>query len=272
MRAPALSIKRALEALSPNRQVGLPIAAAYTVASAAVFAVAWQLAAGALPGPREVAAALARLWTEHGLFDALSTSFLLNAEAIAWSAAISLALAYVTVIPAVRPAIAAVSKLRFTGLVGWAFVFTLWAHDGHQLKLWMLVFGMAPFFVTAMAAVIAELPGERFDHARTLGMTEWRVVWEVVVLGTADRALEALRQSAAMGWMMLTMVEGVVRSEGGLGAMMLNENKHLQLDAVFALIFVVLLVGVAQDWALAWLRRTACPYAELATERRRDRR
>ena len=95
---------------------------------------------------------------------------------------------------------------------------------------------------------------------------------EVVVLGTADRALEALRQSAAMGWMMLTMVEGVVRSEGGLGAMMLNENKHLQLDAVFALIFVVLIVGVAQDWALAWLRRTVCPYAELATERRRDRR
>jgi NitT/TauT family transport system permease protein len=84
-------------------------------------------------------------------------------------------------------------------------------------------------------------------------------------------ALEELRQSAAMGWMMLTMVEGVVRSEGGLGAMMLNENKHLQLDAVFALIAVVLIVGVAQDWALAWLRRTACPYSELATERRRAR-
>jgi NitT/TauT family transport system permease protein len=126
---------------------------------------------------------------------------------------------------------------------------------------------MAPFFVTAMAAVVAELPRERFDHARTLGMSEWRAVWEVVVLGTADRALEALRQSAAMGWMMLTMVEGIVRSEGGIGAMMLNENKHLQLDAVFALIAVVLLVGVAQDLALAWLRRTLCPYAELATER-----
>jgi NitT/TauT family transport system permease protein len=167
----------------------------------------------------------------------------------------------------VRPVVAAISKLRFTGLVGWAFVFTLWARDGHQLKLWMLVFGMAPFFVTAMAAVVAELPRERFDHARTLGMSEWRAVWEVVVLGTADRALEALRQSAAMGWMMLTMVEGIVRSEGGIGAMMLNENKHLQLDAVFALIAVVLIVGVAQDTALAWLRRTVCPYAELTTER-----
>jgi len=125
----------------------------------------------------------------------------------------------------------------------------------------MLVFGMAPFFVTAMAAVVAELPRERFDHARALGMTEWRTVWEVVIRGTLDQALEALRQNAAMGWMALTMVEGLVRSEGGVGALMLNENKHLDLDAVFALIVVVLIVGIAQDAALAWLRRTVCPYA-----------
>jgi NitT/TauT family transport system permease protein len=261
MTARSVSIKQALEALSPNRPFALPIHVGYAVASVAVFAVAWQLGAGVVPSPGEVAGALARLWTEHGLFDALATSFVLNAEAIAWSAAVALGLAYLTVIPAARPLVAAISKLRFTGLVGWAFVFTLWAHDGHQLKLWMLVFGMAPFFVTAMAAVVAEIPRERFDHARTLGMTEWRTVWEVVILGTFDQALEALRQNAAMGWMALTMVEGLVRSEGGIGAMMLNENKHLDLDAVFALIVVVLIVGIAQDAALAWLRRTACPHA-----------
>jgi NitT/TauT family transport system permease protein len=254
-------LQRALDALVPHRAIHLPVQLGLALASAALFGAAWQLGAGAVPAPLEVFAALARLWTEGGLFAELTTSFALNAEAIAWTTAISLALAYLTVIPAMRPLVAAVSKLRFTGLVGWAFVFTLWARDGHQLKLWMLVFGTAPFFVTAMAAVVAELPRERFDHARTLGLSEWRAVWEVVIRGTADQALEVLRQCAAMGWMMLTMVEGIVRSEGGIGAMMLNENKHLQLDAVFALIFVVLMVGVVQDRALAWLRRAACPYA-----------
>jgi len=258
-----------LEARSRHRQLARPRCLGYGVVSAVVFAAAWQLSAGAMPAPGQVAGALARLWNEQRLFDELSTSVVLNAEAIAWTTAISLGLAYLTVVPAVRPIAVAVSKLRFTGLVGWAFVFTLWAGDGHQLKLWMLVFGMAPFFVTAMVAVIAEIPRDRFDHARTLGMPGWRVVWEVVIRGTADQALEALRQNAAMGWMALTMVEGLVRSEGGIGALMLNENKHLQLDAVFALIFVVLMVGVAQDAALAWLRRTVCPYAELATDRPR---
>lgn len=255
------ALQQLTSALRPNRRIARSVQLGYAAASAAVLGVAWSLSAGPLPSPAGVAAALARLWTEQGLFDELATSVLLNAQAIAWTAAIGLGLAYATVVPAVRPIATAISKLRFSGLVGWAFVFTLWARDGHQLKLWMLVFGMAPFFVTAMVAVVAELPRERFDHARALGMTEWRTVWEVVIRGTVDQALEALRQSAAMGWMALTMVEGLVRSEGGVGALMLNENKHLDLDAVFALIVVVLVVGIAQDAALAWLRRTVCPYA-----------
>jgi NitT/TauT family transport system permease protein len=75
------------------------------------------------------------------------------------------------------------------------------------------------------------------------------------VLGTADAAVEAIRQNAAMGWMMLTMVEGLVRSEGGVGVLMLDANKHLQLDAVFALIATVIAVGIVQDYAFGWLRR-----------------
>src|SRR5689334_22242491 len=122
----AISFQRALEALSPNRQVARPSRIGAAVASAAGFVAAWQLWAGVLPGPREVAVALAHLWTERGLFDALCASLLLNTEAIAWSAAIALALAYLTVIPALRPIVSAATKLRFTGLVGWAFVFTLW--------------------------------------------------------------------------------------------------------------------------------------------------
>ena len=239
----------------------------YTVASIAMIVMAWQLASGVLPSPGEVVHALARLWTEQDLAAHLVTSVTLNLEAIVWASALAIGLAYLSVVPAARPLVAAISKLRFTGLVGWAFVFTLWARDGHQLKVWMMVFGIAPFFLTQMAAAIADLPRDRFDHARALGLSERRVVWEVVVRGTLDQALEALRQSAAIGWMMLTMVEGVARADGGLGTLLLNSNKHLALDAVFALIGVVLVVGVVQDYALGWLRRTVCPYAELGKER-----
>jgi len=127
---------------------------------------------------------------------------------------------------------------------------------------------MVVFFVTSMAAIVAEIPKDRFDHARTLRMSEWRVVWEVVILGTADQAIEVLRQNAAIGWMMLTMVEGISRAEGGIGAMLLNQNKHFRLAEVFAIQLVILTVGLGQDYGIGILKRMICPYSEIRLERK----
>jgi NitT/TauT family transport system permease protein len=132
----------------------------------------------------------------------------------------------------------------------------------------LLVFGMTVFFVTSMVDVVASIPRDTFDHARTLRMGEWRATWEVVVRGTADKAMEVLRQNAAIGWMMLTMVEGISRAEGGVGAMLLNQNKHFHLPEVFAIQILILTVGILQDYALGGLKRLLFPYAELTLERR----
>src|SRR5262249_27100097 len=156
-------------------------------------------------------------------------SFKMNLEALAWTSLFALVLSYLTVLPVFRPVVAAVSKARFLSLVGFTLVFTLITGGGHELKLWLMVFAMTVFFVTSMASVIVQIPKESFDHARTLRMSEWRVVWEVVILGTADKAFEVLRQNAAIGWLMLTVAEGIVRSEGGVGAMLLAENKYTRL-------------------------------------------
>ncbi|MBM3766976.1 MAG: nitrate ABC transporter permease [Acidobacteria bacterium] len=221
-----------------------------------------------LPTPSEVLAALGKLWMEQGLGQELITSFVLNIEALAWTVAISLALCYFTVMPFFRPITNAVARGRFLGLIGLTFVFTLMVGGGHRLKVALLVFGMTVFFVTSMAAEIAAIPKSKFDHARTLRMSEWRVVWEVVVLGTFDKAIEVFRQNAAIGWMMLTMVEGISRAEGGIGAMLLNQNKHFHLAEVFAIQLVILTVGLAQDFAIGFFKKIVCPYAELTLERR----
>jgi NitT/TauT family transport system permease protein len=220
-----------------------------------------------LPKPKEVFQALSEMWME-GLGGELITSFYLNLQAIALSSILSLLLAYLTVIPFFRPIVNLLSKLRFLSMVGLTFFFTLMATTGHELKLYLLVFSVSVFFVTGMAEVVASIPKEKFDLARTLRMGEWRVVYEVIVLGQADKAFETLRQNAAMGWMMLTMVEGISRSEGGVGAMLLNQNKHFHLSAVFAIQLTILLLGLGQDYAIGLLRRVFCPYASLTLERK----
>jgi len=228
----------------------------------------WMSPWAALPKPNEVFAALGRLWFAQGLGQELLTSFGMNLQALAITAVLSLGMAYLTVLPAVRPIVAAVAKGRFLGLSGLTFIFTLMAGGGRPLKLALLVFGMTVFFVTSMAAVVSAIPKSAFDHARTLRMSEWEVVWDVVVLGTMDQAIEVLRQNAAIGWMMLTMVEGISRSEGGVGAMLLNQNKHFHLAEVFAIQILILLVGLLLDYAIGVFKNAVCPWAVLTLERK----
>ncbi len=221
-----------------------------------------------LPQPREVFQALGKLWSKEGLGQDLIASFLLNLEALCLSAVVSLALAYLTVLPVFRPIVVAISKGRFLSMIGFSTVFTIMIGGGHPLQVGLLFYGITVFFVTSMASVIAAIPKAEFDHARTLRMSEWRVVWEVVVLGTADRAFEVLRQNAAMGWMMLAMVEGIVKSGGGVGTALIAQDKYFHLPEVFAIQIVILIVGLSQDSIIGVLRKLFCPYADLTLERR----
>jgi NitT/TauT family transport system permease protein len=101
-----------------------------------------------------------------------------------------------------------------------------------------------------------------------MGASEMRILWEVVILGTLDKALDILRQNLAIGWAMITMVEGISRAEGGLGAMILNQNKHFKLAEVFAILFVILAVGLVLDYLMALFTRLVCPHSVLERVKR----
>ena len=63
------------------------------------------------------------------------------------------------------------------------------------------------------------------------------------------------------------MVEGISSSEGGIGMLLLNQNKHLHLDAVFAIQVVILLMGIGLDYSIGLLKKLFCPYADLQLEK-----
>lgn len=220
-----------------------------------------------LPSPGETLHSFGELWQE-GLGAELITSFFLNLQAIGIALIASLGFAYLSVIPFFRPIVSFFGKLRFLSLAGLTFFFTMAAKSGHELKLYLLVYSIAVFFVTSMIDVLDAIPKVQYDLAKTLKMGNWRVVFEVVVLGQIDKVFDCLRQNAAIGWMMLTMIEGMSRSEGGIGAVLLNQNKHFHLSSVLAIQLLILVVGLGQDYAIGILKNVFCPYATLNTERK----
>ena len=221
-----------------------------------------------LPTPGEIWRALGELWWQGGLGPETFTTMRLIAHATLLTVVISLLLSYATVIAFLRPVVQAASKLRFLGITGLVFPFTLMTGGGYSLKVALLTFVMTTFFVTSMAQVVLEIPRSEFDYMRVLGASELRILWEVVVRGTLDKALDVLRQNVAMGWAMITMVEGISRAEGGMGALILNENKHFLLAEVYAILFVILLLGLGMDYGMGALTNLLCPYVALRRVKR----
>ena len=250
---------------SPNKSINRTTLVALCCIQATAALFIWSfMASPVIPKPLGVLHAWISLI--HGDFmTELMTSSILAIEAVFLTFFISLAISYAAVLPFFRPVGEFVSKLRFLSLVGLSFVFILMVNGGHSLKVSLLVFCMVVFFVTSMMNEISSITRNEFNHARTLGMSEWRIVWEVVILGRLDKAFEILRQNFAIAWMMLTMVEGISRAEGGVGAMLLNQNKHFQMDAVFAIQATIFIVGISMDYMFGVLKNFFFPYAALTS-------
>jgi len=252
----------------PNKNISNKTMLLLILGQAIAFLILWLYSPFVfLPTVTETLKAFSQLWSE-GVFCELITSLKLNLQAIVLATAVTLILAYSTVIPFFRPIVTILSKLRFLSLVGLTFFFTLLASNGHELKLYLLVFSISVFFVTSMSDVLDSIPRVQFDLARTLRMGEWRLIWEVIVLGQIDKVFEVLRQNAAMSWMVLTLVEGMDRSDGGIGTLLLNNSKHFHLSAIMAIQILILFVGLGQDYLLGLLRNIICPYASLLTEKK----
>jgi NitT/TauT family transport system permease protein len=261
-------VKNFLALFVPNKSLSQSTGLMLVAAQAVVLLILWATSSFVfLPNPSETLHSFGELWGE-GLGVELITSFNLNLQAIGVSLVVTLLLSYATVIPVFRPIVSFISKLRFLSLAGLTFFFTMAASNGHELKLYLLVYSISVFFITSMADVLSQIPKVQFDLARTLKMSESRIVWEVIVLGQADKVFDCLRQNAAIGWMMLTMIEGMSRSEGGIGAVLLNQNKHFHLSSVLAIQLLILAVGLGQDYGIGALKKLFCPYADITMERK----
>ena len=236
-------------------------------AQAAIALALWALGGSrALPSPLEVAHAWIDLVQRQGLLVELWASVKVGVAALLVSTAAAVALACLSTAPVFMPAARMAAAMRFLGFAGLTYVFMLAASDAHWLRVWILSFGMFVFMVTALLAEIAATPRDQVDHCRTLGMRHWRITGEVVVLGKADVILDLMRQNAAVGWTLLTLVEGLTRSAGGIGAMLLNQNRYFLLAGVFAIQITILGYGLAQDALLSLLKDALCPYGRLGKE------
>lgn len=235
------------------------------IAQLVIFLLIWWIAPNKdIPSPIETIQAWNILALSSGLLPELFTSVKTIWIALTISSIISMITMYLATSNFFKPIAGGLSGLRFLGFAGLTYLFTIWTTGATELKIGLLVFGMTVFLVTTLLGENDTIKQNEIDYVRTLKIQGWRVTWEVVVLGRIDKVMDAVRQNAAMGWTLLSMVEGLTRSQGGIGAMLLIQDKHLNLANIFAIQFTILAYGIGQDLFLQYIKKVLCPYAEVA--------
>jgi ABC-type nitrate/sulfonate/bicarbonate transport system permease component len=254
-----------LNAFLPNekvdRTVGLTLVAGWLIIAGAMWVAMTSgshPAVPLLPGPEAVSKAFVLEW-HGGVVYQLITSLTTSIEAIFLATVIGLLIVYASTIAAFKPPAILIGSFRFLSLAGITVIFMMML-GGHQLKVGILAFSMMTFFISDMLQVVEDIPSAKFDHARTLGLSKWQVLWQVVVRGTLSDAFESVRKNAAIAWMMLTSVEAISRSEGGIGLLLVQLQRSGQYSSIFAIQLLIFLVGMGQDRLLKYGKALVCPY------------
>ncbi|MBC8173291.1 MAG: nitrate ABC transporter permease [Chitinophagales bacterium] len=236
-----------------------------------VFLTWWFLSSSEIiPNPIEIIQSMGTLIREKDLLGELFTSAWLCIKAMAIATVIGMVLSYSVVIPFFRPVVVyVISQARFLTLVGFGFIIMLYTQTADAYKTYLLVFGILPYFVTGMASEVDSMEWQRYTYARTLRMNNWEALYHVVIRGMLHKALEIFRQNFAIAWMMITMVESANRENGGIGALLVDQNRFAgNFNGVFAIQFSILAMGIFIHVLIGFLSRKLFPYAYMRLKKK----
>ena len=214
------------------------------------------------PSPAQAFKSFLELFNE-GLVVHVFNSLKLCFTSIFIAVIISMLFAYSWPIPLFKPISEFITKFRFLPLAGLTLYITLVVHDARNMQIWIMIIFLTTFLTTSLISVIAAIPEEEFDHAKTLKCNRWEVLWQVVILGRIDYVIDVIRQNLAITWMMLVTVESTLAAAGGLGFLIKNSDKFSNHSRIIALQIIILLIGLGLDWFINFLRKSIFRYSKI---------
>ena len=207
-----------------------------------------------VPAPSEIFGSLVGLIQSSDFWSNLFDSLVVTIEAMSFSIILTAIIVYLSTIPFFKPLSQLISRLRYLTLTGLVYLFIVFTNDMGQLKLSLLMFGIVPYFTTSFLSTINAIPQQQLDKAFINRKTAWESLLEVIVIGRVDQLFEVMRQNFAISWMMITTVEAYDMSEGGIGTLFIKGNRAHDLPLLFAMLIVVLSLGLLFDWLLSYIR------------------
>jgi NitT/TauT family transport system permease protein len=207
-----------------------------------------------LPPPDKVLKAFIPLEQQDNLWANTAKSIWLNLQGYIWALLIAIPFGFlIGLFPIFKGLFSKqVDALRYLPLSALTGLFIIWFGIEDQMKIAFLAFGILVYLLPVVVQRIEEVEDVYVKTAYTLGASKWQLVKSIFTPAVFSKLIDDIRVLTAISWTYIIIAE-LLNQKGGLGALIFLKGKRGQIDKVFAILILVIIIGFFQDRIFSWL-------------------
>lgn len=217
---------------------------------------------GILPKPADVLTSFVTLFKENELLKNICRSLGYNISGYVEAILIAIPVGFLLgLIPLIKGLFRQpIDALRYVPLPAAIGLFISLFGLGTELKVHFLAFGIVIYLVPVVVQRINEVEEVYLKTVYTLGANWWNTLTSVYIPSVVSRLSDDIRVLTAISWTYIIIAESI-GSRGGLGAMIWRIGQRQgRMDIVYALLIVIIVIGILQDKLFMNLDKQFFPY------------
>ncbi len=137
----------------------------------------------------------------------------------------------------------------------------IWFGIGELEKVAILFLGVAPYLTLLIADTVSNTRRELAEAALTLGANKSQVITKVVLPNSLPGIWDSFRLMIGAAWTFVIIAE-IVGASAGLGHLMIESQRFLRTDTIFAAIIIIGLLGLITDYFFKITYKMFFPWTE----------
>jgi len=214
-----------------------------------------------LPAPGQVVKSYPPLIQNDALVKETGRSVWRNLQGYFWAIIVAIPLGFlVGLLPLFRGLLSKqVDALRYLPLTALTGLFILWFGIEDQMKVAFLAFGIIVYLLPVVVQRIDEVEDVYLKTVFTLGANSWQTIRSVYLPAVMSKLMDDIRVLTAISWTYIIIAE-LLNRDGGIGSLIYIKARQGQVDRVFAILLVIILIGFIQDRLFVYMDRRFFPH------------
>jgi NitT/TauT family transport system permease protein len=211
-----------------------------------------------LPHPKDIVVSFYELVIEESfIWDDVAATLWESVAGFGLGAALGLALAIPSGLsPVMRQMLGPYAvALQVTPRIAIAPLIIAWAGFGYNSKIWIAaIIAFFPVYINALTGILTVDEDAR-EMFRSLGASRWQTFMHLMVPGSLPVLFAGLKTAAGLA-LVGAVVGEFISAERGLGVLVQQFSAQLAIADAFAVILMLMLLGLLLYGAMEWLERT----------------